>query len=137
MVGPFPPLLSAEAENPRKMYVVVREDLGPGLRAAQAAHAVAEVCLKYPEAAWKWHSDGNYLIVLGRTDLKELDSLHAILDAGLFPVHAFYEPDLNGEKTAFACLPQIEENYLFDALVLAYKPKRGWRGWLASRLDGL
>lgn len=122
------------------MYVLVREDLPPGLRAAQAGHAVAEMCLHYPEEAWEWHTEGNYLIMLGVTGLDALLSFHNIftlIGAGVFPVEAFHEPDMDNEMTAFACLPPSEMNWIFGRFPLAYKPKsRGLKAWVIRKLGG-
>ena len=109
----------SEQPVPRALYVVVREDLSSGLRAAQAAHAVAEICLRRPEAAWKWHEEGNYLIVLGAKN--EEGVLNAFFEAKHFdmPRELFREPDLHLEATAVAMFPEPADNHVFGDYPLA------------------
>jgi len=110
------------------MYVVVRGDLPPGLRAAQVGHAVAEMCLRAPDASKSWHDDpnGNYLIVL------EVDDQQALLDFYYRIKHwvdvreVFREPDLSFEATAFAAIPSPSVAHLFSHLILAYSHRRWW-----------
>lgn len=115
-------------DNPHKLYVLVREDLAPGLRAAQLAHAVAEICMQSPEKAWEWHRNGNYLIVLGVPNEKVLGEwISYVTNLWEVPTMVFREPDLDYSMTAFACLPPPEMNALFSPLPLAYRvPKRRW-----------
>lgn len=126
---------SAELAEKRKMYVVVRGDLPPGLRAAQAGHAVAEVCLYHASTAYGWNSDpdGNYLIILEVADEKELLNAYAFIRCHGIQQQAFREPDLDNEMTAFAALPSPELNYVFAHFPLAYT-KRRWaarfRRWI-------
>jgi hypothetical protein len=110
-----------EPELVHKLYVVVRGDLPPGLRTAQAGHAIAEMCLHHDERSWKWHlhDDGNYLIVLETAcewDLVEFEQYIARHD---IPTVMFHEPDLDFAPTAFAALPTPEQNDLFNGLPLA------------------
>jgi hypothetical protein len=118
-----------ELAEKRKMYVVVRGDLRPGLRAAQAAHAVAEACLRMPDIADFWHTDpdGNYLIIL------EVESERELLDTCLlvksYGIHlqVFREPDLWNEPTAFAAIPPPQLNHVFAHLPLAYTKRSLFR----------
>lgn len=114
-----------EIANKRKMYVVVRRDLAPGLRAAQAAHAVAEMCLGFAHSTFGWNSDpdGNYLIILEVDNEAELESWYLEASRWGFPRTFFREPDLNGEMTAFACLPNPEDNDVFHGLPLAFRSR--------------
>jgi len=113
----------------RKMYVVVRGDLPPGLRAAQAAHAVAEMCLR-STAATGWHQDpdGNYLIILEVPDEKALLNFWADVKSWDIRRELFREPDLAREATAFAALPMPHLNHVFADLPLAYAKHR-WGAW--------
>ena len=111
----------------RKMYVIVRGDLPPGLRAAQAGHAVAEACLRMPNTADLWHTDedGNYLIILEVDDEKALLDAYHLVKSYDIRRELFREPDLSLEATAFACLPSPELNHVLSHLPLAYT-KRRW-----------
>lgn len=104
---------------PRKLYVVVRGDLAPGLRAAQAGHAVADTILEFPEQAKLWRTTDNYLIVLQVPNKQLLTINHAHLYAQM-PTKMFFEPDLGDEPTAFAALPHPDQNQCFAHLDLAY-----------------
>jgi len=116
--------LPAIAEK-RKMYVIVRGDLPPGLRAAQAGHAVAEACLRLRSAS-HWHDDpdGNYLIILEVSDEKALLDFYATVKSWDIPREMFREPDLHLEATAFAALPATTLNHVFSHLPLAYTKHR-------------
>jgi len=114
---------SQEIQAQRKMYVIVREDLSPGLRAAQAGHAIAEMCLHQPEVAWAWHQEGNYLIVLGVPNEAELLEWFYKAKSWDVPHSMFREPDLANKATALTCLPSTELNGLFSSLMLAYTPQ--------------
>lgn len=110
-------------EEPWKLYVIVREDLRPGLRMAQAGHAVAEVCIEWHHRAREWRRSGNYMIVLGVPDEGALKAERAKLKN----LHgaAFREPDLDGELTAIAYLPHPKDNHRFAHLPLSH-PRREW-----------
>ena len=116
-----------ELVEKRKMFVVVRGDLPPGLRAAQAGHAIAEVTLSHPYIATNWHADpeGNYLIILDVPDERTLLWWLGITERESIPCVGFREPDLGNEWTSFAALPMPAQNDLFAELPLAYT-KRHW-----------
>jgi len=118
----------------RKLYVVVREDLSPGRRIAQAGHAVAEVIQHHPVQADHWNVTDNYLIVLGVPDWEALvREFMFVRNAGVL-VTPFYEPDLDGQMTAFAALPHPRDNDRFSHLPLAARQRRLGRAW--GRLRG-
>jgi len=104
----------------------VREDLPPGLRAAQAGHAIADTCLLWEREAWEWTTRGNYLIILGVPDLESLSAAWGRVLQMEVPASIFEEPDLGGEATAIACLPPPEMNAAFADLPLAYAKRRRW-----------
>lgn len=98
----------------KRLYVVVRDDLPPGLQMAQACHAVREFTLKYPEL-----DVGENLVVLqakGEAQLLRLcfDNTWDNIDAVLL---VFREPDLGGEYTAFAAASEARP--LVSSLPLA------------------
>lgn len=83
----------------KKLYVVVRGDLPPGLQMAQACHAVREFTLKYPEL-----DVGENLVVLqanGEGHLLRL-IMNNVWDGVEADFVVFREPDLGNEYTAFA-----------------------------------
>lgn len=83
----------------KKLYVLVRGDMGKNYQAVQAGHAVARFCLKYPEE-WK----NEILVYLKVKD--ENDLIDWFCKCKELATHrsAFYEPDLADEMTAFAAL---------------------------------
>lgn len=117
-----------EIADKRKMYVLVREDLPTGLAAAQAGHAIAEMCLHKRWSANIWHDapDGNYLIILGVHDEEALVAWHGICKGWDIDVEMFYEPDLDGAPTAFAAHPRPALNAIFDDLPLAFRRPHPW-----------
>lgn len=114
-----------EIANKRKMYVVVRRDLAPGLRAAQAAHAVAEIMISYPDHAFIWNTDrdGNYMILLEVEDERELKIWYQEAMSRDIPRFMFSEPDLGHARTAFAALPTPDLNHVFSELPLAFRSR--------------
>lgn len=82
-----------------KLYVIVRNDLSPGLQCAQACHAQHAFITKFPERAEAWK--GN-LVVLQVSDEKELNELYRVLQWEHYPRVRFKEPDLGGQLTAIA-----------------------------------
>jgi hypothetical protein len=77
----------------KRLYIVVRGDLPPGLQLAQACHAAREFTRRRPD-----EDVGENLVVLQAT-LAELVELVDRAD-GVCSVVPFYEPDLGDEMTA-------------------------------------
>lgn len=89
------------------MYVLVRADLAPGLQMAQACHAASYLSAANPLALYQ-HPTTTVLAVDDELELRYWASLHRhkVGDPAGF---MFYEPDLDGEPTAFACYSVGEE----------------------------
>lgn len=94
-----------------KLYVVVRNDLPPGLQMAQAGHALRQFTHRHPaeDRAW-FYGDAqapeepcgpNNLIICQVPGERELQRLVLAAD-GVCSVAPFYEPDRGGELTASA-----------------------------------
>lgn len=96
-----------------KMYVVVREDLEPGLRLAQACHSATLYGM-----AFGANPEQN-LIVLGVRNKEELSELLLKLELRGVPKVWFKEPDLGGELTSLACTQ--EATSLVRELPLAFR----------------
>lgn len=77
------------------LYVVVRRDLKPGLKLAQACHATRALSLEHPREAV-----GENLVVL-ECDGGELARVAELAEESCTVVR-FFEPDLGGELTAVA-----------------------------------
>ncbi len=88
-----------------KLYIIVRNDISPGLQCAQSCHAQHLFAQRFPELIEQW--EGN-LVVLQVPDEAHLDALYESLSGGkrnegeVYPAAAFFEPDLDDEMTAIA-----------------------------------
>lgn len=79
----------------RRLYVVVRRDISPGLQLAQACHATREFTIRHAD-----NDVGDNLVVL-QAEPAELARLVEAAE-GVCAVAPFHEPDLDGELTAAA-----------------------------------
>lgn len=91
-----------------KVYLVVRADLSPGQQAVQAAHALQEFNMHFPEEAARWHRTSNTLAILGVSDEKTLEELFMKAVRRGFSSAPFHEPDRGGEMTAVAFGPDAK-----------------------------
>ena len=92
----------------KKLFVVTRRDLPPGLQAAQVLHAFREFILHYPDEEERWFQESNTICIL---DVPDEQALHALLERaqeGGLKVAAFREPDLEGELTALTLEPRAK-----------------------------
>jgi len=89
-----------------KLYVVVRGDLGPGLRAAQACHALRQFVAEHPEIDKAWFETSNTIVLLEVPDLEALSDLTFELDRRDITYSQFIEPDIGHELTAVAVAPE-------------------------------
>lgn len=78
----------------KRLYIVVRNDIAPGLQMAQACHAAREFTLQIDEDV------GDNLVVLHATHEQLIGLVAAAED--VCSVVPFHEPDLGGELTAAA-----------------------------------
>ncbi len=86
-----------------KLYVIVRNDLTPGLQCAQACHAQHLFTQRFPELARAW---GQNLVVLQVPNEVSLEAVRADLEG--ISVVSFHEPDLDNELTAIAVAGDAE-----------------------------
>jgi len=110
----------------KKLYVLVRNDISPGLQIAQACHAQFEFFERYPEAKKDWEGNLVVLQVEGEENLKNWLE-NTLSPRGLKAV-GFREPDLNMQLTAVAVGGKAEAHglvsdpeQLFSSLPLALK----------------
>lgn len=90
----------------KKLYVVVRGDLEPGLRAAQSCHALRQFVEEHPETDQDWFKTSNTFVLLEVPDVEELAELTLVLDRRDIKYARFIEPDLGHELTAIAVAPE-------------------------------
>lgn len=83
----------------KKLYIIVRNDLPPGLQIAQSCHAQREFSKGHPDVLRDWEEN---LVVLQVANEKDLRSLEMELRENSLSVSVFEEPDLDGSKTAIA-----------------------------------
>lgn len=102
-----------------KLYIIVRNDISPGLQIAQACHAQREFASDYPDLDREWHETHRNIVVLQIPDLKELAALANECERLKIPTSRFLEPDLNNELTAIALAPTCVR--LVSSLPLALK----------------
>ncbi len=114
----------------KKLYVVVREDLHPGLVAAQAVHAALRLAKTWSLAVDIWDARSGNLVLLGARDEAHLAELEAkakeLKLAGnlALAIADFHEIDLEGQLTGFACIAGDEALSLFGSLPCAFKAHR-------------
>jgi hypothetical protein len=101
----------------KRLYVVVRRDLPPGMQLAQACHAVREFVAEHPEADGQC---GENLVVLSTPDEISLWRLSHQVRRHDVAVTLFIEPDLDGELTAAAMGSDARK--LLSSLPLALRP---------------
>lgn len=83
-----------------KLYLVVREDLSFAQQAVQAAHALQEFNVLFPEETSRWYKASNTLVMLRVQNEKTLEELLFQAVQRGFPSAPFHEPDLSNQLTA-------------------------------------
>jgi len=102
-------------QKPLKMYVLVRNDLNEVYRCVQGGHALASYSLMGDQDLYKkWNN--STLIYLKVPNERFLELWSHKLDVKQISYSPFYEPDLNGQLTAIACISTGE---IFSKLSLA------------------
>lgn len=108
--------------KPLKLHLVVREDIPPGLQAAQLVHAATEFMSEYPEMAAAWRRDSNCVALLAVPDEAALKSLARRARVRAL-VSEFKEPDLGESLTAIAVSPSSGGRRICGGLPLAFREK--------------
>ena len=106
-------------EIQKKIYIIVRPDLAPGLQAAQACHALREFVEKFPEIDREWFTTSNNIVVLNARSHGHLLRLAGLAVDHSIACAQFFEPDCDNELTAIALGP--EGSKLVSQLPLALK----------------
>lgn len=91
-------------EASRRLYVVVRNDLLPGLQISQSIHAKDDFTHAYPETELAWRKNSNTIIILSASPY-ELEGVIRNADILGIKHSVFMEPDLYGQVTAVALEP--------------------------------
>jgi peptidyl-tRNA hydrolase len=88
-----------------KLYVIVREDLSPGARVAQAVHGAHGFADAHPTEYARWRSDSNTVAVLGAQGEPHLRYLMEMARTWDIPHASFQEPDMAGASTVLVLAP--------------------------------
>jgi len=102
-----------------KLYIIVRNDIAPGLQIAQACHALREFVDAYPDLDRAWHTNHRNIVILQVPELSDLAALANEADAKAIPCSRFLEPDLGDQLTAIALAREGEK--IVSTLPLALK----------------
>ena len=84
-----------------KLYIIVDATLEPGLKMAQACHALRDHVAHFPEHNEAWYAESNNLVVL---EVEDLAGQADELEGRDYEVARFFEPDLDDQLTAIAVL---------------------------------
>lgn len=88
--------------NMEKLYIIVRNDITPGLQIAQACHALREFVEAYPDLDRAWHNNHRNIVILQVPCLSDLAALANEADSQEIPCSRFLEPDMEDQMTAIA-----------------------------------
>lgn len=98
----------------KKMYVIVRKDLGPIYKMVQGSHAVCEFSLEFPDLWKEWNNQ--YIIYLEVKNERELINWILKLKKSGKKFSRFCEPDLHYQVTGISC---YDNGKIFANLKLA------------------
>lgn len=104
-----------------KIYIIVRDDLKPGIQAAQAVHSIVEFQNIWPEIAKEWYKHSNFIAILSVKNEEELINLINKLQKKGLCYSYFREPDLENSITSICIEPSLEAKKLLSSLPLALK----------------
>lgn len=99
-----------------KLYIIVRNDIAPGLQLAQSCHATEQFHRDHPTLASAWL---NIVCLQVPSKEKLADLAYRAVTEG-FAASLFREPDLDDEPTAVAVAGDAQK--LFSSLPLALRP---------------
>lgn len=105
-----------------KLFVVIRNDLAPGLQAAQAVHAKELFSHEHPEVNSEWYEKSNNIVLLQVPNKESLVELAYRMMQEKIALSLFREPDLQDEPTALALSPQAARH--LSSLPLALRKPR-------------
>lgn len=102
--------------------IIVRNDLEPGYKVAQSAHALADFAIKFEREFKQWQLGSNYLCCLEATEFKIQRILYK-LDELKIKYNVFFEPDIGNQMTAVAieAISREQHKQLFKNLKLTLK----------------
>jgi len=90
----------------QKLYIVVRNDIKPGLMVAQSCHALRAFVEEHPDVDKEWFATSNNIVCLEVANEVELQALVDRVAGADVEVSTFTEPDLDDQMTAAAFGPR-------------------------------
>lgn len=88
-----------------KLTVIVRSDLGPGPRVAQAVHGARLFAAEHHQIEREWYTGSNTIVVLEARDEDHLCEVANKADYWGVPWSMFREPDLLNQATCLVLAP--------------------------------
>jgi peptidyl-tRNA hydrolase len=88
-----------------KLCVIVREDLSPGYKVAQAVHGGHAFADAHPADYRVWRGKSNTVTILGARDEAHLDEMRDKAEMYNIPYATFREPDLGDATTVLVLGP--------------------------------
>lgn len=100
--------------------VLTRNDLSPGYKLVQSAHALADFAIEHENEFKAWQKGSNYLCCLETTEYKISKIVYKLQDLGI-KYTVFKEPDFGGQMTAVAveAISREQHKTLFKNLKLS------------------
>ena len=101
------------------MTIICRDDMAPGYKVVQTAHALADFAVKHENEFKEWQMGSNYLCCLEATETK-LGILKERLESLDIKYELFREPDIGNQVTAIAvqAISREQHKTLFKKLKL-------------------
>lgn len=108
-----------EGQSNEFMTIICRDDMAPGYKVVQTAHALADFAVKHEDEFKQWQMGSNYLCCLETTETK-LSILSDKLDSLEIKYVEFKEPDIGNQITAIAvqAISREQHKTLFKKLKL-------------------
>lgn len=101
------------------MTIITIDDLSPGYKCVQSAHALADFAVRYEHEFKQWQMGSNYLCCLEASEFK-IKRLIDKLNSLEIKYHIFLEPDIGNKMTAIAveAISRQEHKKLFKTFKL-------------------
>lgn len=104
----------------KKLFVIVRGDLVPGSKIAQAVHGKDEFQEAHPEEHRRWRTESNTIVVLQARDEGHLWVLREKAQSKDIPHAVFHEPDLSDSLTCLVLADTDGTKSITSKLPLAH-----------------
>lgn len=111
--------MKKQIEGNEFLTIIVRNDLEPGYKVAQSAHALADFAVKFENEFKQWQLGSNYLCCLEASEIR-METIITKLDSLNIKYEVFKEPDIGYQTTAIAveAISREQHKKLFKNLKL-------------------